>query len=173
MIGVCVDPAKYQRKDLDEGTAERFLMEIEGGRDSDGDPITTSVTYIMRNNFTIYQSNYGKNEEPLSFSSVGDTASVAVLLQGAPENMPPVVTLDMVLGENYTIPGFGDSITVNLSELYRDFKRGDSYSVQSNPAVKIDVKVNGEQRWSIFAFKNFPGLNMPMHEDILFSFSMH
>jgi len=53
IIGVCIDPAKYQRKDLDEGTAERFLMEIEGGRDSDGDPIQTSVTYIMRNNFTL------------------------------------------------------------------------------------------------------------------------
>ncbi|MCK5020754.1 MAG: hypothetical protein KAS32_27280 [Candidatus Peribacteraceae bacterium] len=53
VIGVCVDPAKYQRKDLDEGTAERFLMEIEGGRDSNGDPIQASITYIMRNNFTL------------------------------------------------------------------------------------------------------------------------
>jgi len=53
VIGVCVDPAKYQKKDADEGTAERFLMEIEGGRDSDGDVITTSVTYIMRNHFTL------------------------------------------------------------------------------------------------------------------------
>ena len=53
MIGVCVDPAKYQKKDLDEGTATRYLMEIEGGRDSDGDAITTSVTYVMRNHFTL------------------------------------------------------------------------------------------------------------------------
>lgn len=53
MIGVCVDPAKYQRKDLDEGTATRFLMEIEGGRDSNGDPIQASVTYVMRNHFTL------------------------------------------------------------------------------------------------------------------------
>ena len=53
VIGVCIDPAKYQRKDLDVGTAERFLMEIEGGRDSDSDPITTSITYVMRNNFTL------------------------------------------------------------------------------------------------------------------------
>lgn len=53
MIGVCVDPAKYQRKKIDEGTATRFLMEIEGGRDSDGDPIQASVTYVMRNHFTL------------------------------------------------------------------------------------------------------------------------
>jgi len=53
LIGVCVDPAKYQKKDLDEGTAERFLMEIEGGRNSDNTPITNSVTYVMRNHFTL------------------------------------------------------------------------------------------------------------------------
>jgi ribosomal protein S6E (S10) len=53
IIGICVDPSKYQRKDLDEGTAERFLMEIEGGRNEDGTPIKNSVTYIMRNNFTL------------------------------------------------------------------------------------------------------------------------
>ena len=53
IIGVCIDPAAYQRKDLDEGTGDRFLMEIEGGRDSDGNPITASVTYVMRNNFTM------------------------------------------------------------------------------------------------------------------------
>ncbi|MFC1693100.1 cytochrome c biogenesis protein ResB [Candidatus Latescibacterota bacterium] len=127
---------------------------------------------LIRNNFTIYQSSYGENEEPIPFSSIGDAARVAVLLKGAPETMPPVVTLDMVFGEEYTIPGFGDSITVSIAELYRNFKRGDSNSNESNPAVKIDVKVDGEQRWSIFAFKNFPGLNMPMHEDILFLFSM-
>ena len=53
IIGVCVEEGKYARKDLDEGTATRFLMEIEGGRDSDGDPIQTSITYIMRNHFTL------------------------------------------------------------------------------------------------------------------------
>ena len=53
LIGVCVDPAKYKGKDEDEGTATRFLMEIEGGRDSDSNPIETSVTYVMRNNFTM------------------------------------------------------------------------------------------------------------------------
>ena len=53
IIGVCIDPAKYQRKDVNEGTAERFLMEIEGGRNADGTPITSSVTYVMRHNFTL------------------------------------------------------------------------------------------------------------------------
>ena len=53
MIGVCIDPAKYLKKDLDEGTAERFLMEIEGGRDTNNDPIQTSITYVMRNHFTL------------------------------------------------------------------------------------------------------------------------
>jgi ribosomal protein S6E (S10) len=53
IIGVCVDPAKYQRVDMNEGTAERFLMEIEGGRNSDGTPITNSVMYVMRNKFTL------------------------------------------------------------------------------------------------------------------------
>lgn len=62
LIGVCVDPATYQRKDLNEATAERFLMEIEGGRNTDGTPITASITYVMRNNFTlentvVYQEN--------------------------------------------------------------------------------------------------------------------
>jgi len=53
LIGICVDPATYQKKNINEGTATRFLMEIEGGRDSDGNPIETSVTYVMRNHFTL------------------------------------------------------------------------------------------------------------------------
>jgi len=53
MIGVCVDPATYQKRNLKEATAERFLMEIEGGRNTDGSPITASVTYVMRNHFTL------------------------------------------------------------------------------------------------------------------------
>jgi len=53
LVGICVDPAKYQRKDFDEATAERFLMEIEGGRKSDGTLITTSVSYVMRHHFTL------------------------------------------------------------------------------------------------------------------------
>ena len=63
IIGVCVEEGKYARKDLDEGTATRFLMEIEGGRDSDGDPIQTSITYIMRNHFTLENTVVHQNHE--------------------------------------------------------------------------------------------------------------
>jgi len=41
-----------------------------------------------------------------------------------------------------------------------------------NPAVKIDVMVNGDRRWSVYTFKNYPEVNMPMHDDIAFTFSM-
>jgi hypothetical protein len=53
MIGVCVDVGKYSRKNTNEGTAERFLSEIEGGRNTDGTPIQKSVTYVLRNLFTL------------------------------------------------------------------------------------------------------------------------
>ena len=63
LIGVCVNPATFQRKDLNEATATRYLMEIEGGRDSSGDPIETSVTYIMRNNFTLENTVVFQSQE--------------------------------------------------------------------------------------------------------------
>jgi hypothetical protein len=53
LIGICADPAKYQRRDSNEATAESFLMEIEGGRNDDGTPMTNTVTYVMRNHFTL------------------------------------------------------------------------------------------------------------------------
>jgi hypothetical protein len=53
VIGICVDPAAFQRKDLKEATAERYLMEIEGGRNADGTPIKLSVSYVMRHHFTL------------------------------------------------------------------------------------------------------------------------
>jgi hypothetical protein len=53
IIGICVDPAAYQKKDFNEATAERFLMEIEGGRNTDGTPIQNSVSYVMRHHFTL------------------------------------------------------------------------------------------------------------------------
>jgi hypothetical protein len=53
LIGVCVDPAQYESKKADEATAERFLSEIEGGRNSDGSPIESSIMYVLRNNFTL------------------------------------------------------------------------------------------------------------------------
>ena len=63
IVGVCVDPAKYQRKDMNEATAERFLMEIEGGRNADNSAITTSVTYIMRNHFTLENTAVYQDQE--------------------------------------------------------------------------------------------------------------
>jgi len=65
IIGVCVDPAKYQKKNLDEGTAERFLMEIEGGRDSDGNAVEASVTYVMRNHFTLEDTVVHQNQNTI------------------------------------------------------------------------------------------------------------
>ncbi len=127
---------------------------------------------LILNNFTVFQSNYGVNNDSQIISTPDDTARVAVSLKGAPENMPPIVTLDMVMGKEYIVPGFGDSITVQLGELYHNFKRSSSVSGEQNPAVKMDILVNGVQRWSVYAFKNFPGLNMPISDDIIFSFSM-
>jgi len=53
MIGVCVEAGKYQRKNQNEGLAERYLAEIEGGRNLDGTPIQNSITYVLRNHFTM------------------------------------------------------------------------------------------------------------------------
>ena len=63
IIGVCVEPGKYQRKDINEATGERFLMEIEGGRNADSMPITTSVTYVMRNHFTLEDTAVYQEQE--------------------------------------------------------------------------------------------------------------
>lgn len=127
---------------------------------------------LMTQGFTIYQSSYGVTENSLSVSE-DDTVRVGIKLKGAPDEMPPIVTLDMMQGKLYTIPGFGDSIEVRLDKVYRDFKRLQSVSGETNPAIKVDVLVNGETRWDVFAFKNFPGLNMPMdQEDLIFMFTM-
>ena len=53
VIGVCVDPSKYASKDPDVDKAGMFLMEIEGGRDADGDPLPHSLAYVLRHNFTL------------------------------------------------------------------------------------------------------------------------
>jgi len=65
LIGVCVEEGKFARKNLSEGTATRFLMEIEGGRDSSNDPIETSITYIMRNHFTLENTVVYQEHETL------------------------------------------------------------------------------------------------------------
>jgi len=127
---------------------------------------------LMLNNLTVYQSSYGILDESSIESASDDTARVAVSLKGLPEAVPPIVILDMVTGKEFTVPGFGDSLKIMVNELHRNFKRAVSSSKENEPAVKIDVMVNGEIRWSVYAFKNFPGMNMPMHTDIPFIFSM-
>ncbi|MFC1528290.1 cytochrome c biogenesis protein ResB [Candidatus Latescibacterota bacterium] len=122
---------------------------------------------LMLNNFTIYQSSYGISED-----NAYDTARVEVRLKDIPETMPPVVTLDMFLGEEYTIPGFKDSLKVRLTEIHRNFKKIASVSGEENPAVRIDVMIFEQQRWSIYSFKNFPGLNMPMYDDLRVMFTL-
>jgi len=129
-------------------------------------------TPLMIDNFTIYQSSYGVDESSAGAAALDDTARVAVRLKGTPETMPPIVTLDMVRGETYAVPGFGDSITVELAELHRDFKISDGGSGGENPATLIDVMVNGAERWGVYAFRNFPGLNMPMFDDLMLSFTL-
>jgi cytochrome c biogenesis protein len=127
---------------------------------------------LMHNGFTIYQSSYGIPEWARSYSAADDTALVEVKLTGAPDGMPPVATFGMVMGEYYFIPGFGDSIKIGLAEFHRDFEQIQSVSGEPNPAVKINVVVHNKIRWSVYAFKNFPGMNMPMSQDLEFLFVM-
>ena len=72
-IGVIVDPAtefKKTDKGLEETAGDRWLMEIVSGRNSDGSPMTNTISYILRNNWTMggvtfYQDNrtvYGVRE---------------------------------------------------------------------------------------------------------------
>jgi cytochrome c biogenesis protein len=126
---------------------------------------------LMLNRFTLYQSSYGVSKRMIAASGVIDTARVEIRLRGAPSGMPPIATIDMSPGGVYPIPGFGDSIAVRLAELHRNFRMGGPEEA-SNPAVKLDVLVRGETRWNVYAFKNYPGLNMPMHRDMDFSFAM-
>ncbi len=127
---------------------------------------------LMTQGFTIFQSSYGVSKNPQSVSE-DDTVKVGIKLKGMPEEIPPIVTLDMVQGKQYSIPGFGDSLEVRLDKVYRDFKRTQTESGEVNPAIKVDVLVNGETKWSIFAFRNFPELNMPMdQEGLIFMFTM-
>ncbi|MCD6307940.1 MAG: cytochrome c biogenesis protein ResB [Candidatus Latescibacteria bacterium] len=142
----------------------------------DGESFTKDImvnTPLMIDNFTIFQSSYGVDESSDGAAALDDTARVAIRLKGTPENMPPIVTLDMVRGDTYAVPGFGDSITVGLAELHRDFKVSGGGSRGENPAALIDVMVNGAQRWGVYTFMNFPGLNMPMFDDLMLSFTLN
>jgi len=127
---------------------------------------------LMLNGFNIYQSSFGESDQEIQASAENDTARVEISLKGAPEGMPPITTVDLVKGGEYLIPGFGDSIKVVLTELFRDFRRANSSVNIDSPAVELDIRVNDESRWHIFAFKNFPGLNMPVYDDIDLAFAM-
>jgi len=127
---------------------------------------------LMYRGFTVFQSSYSVSEQSRTVSASGDTAVVEVRVKEVPDDVPPVATYAMVYGTRYAVPGFGDSLTVSISEIYRDFKRIKSISGETNPAVKLDVYVHDEKRWSIYAFQNYPGVNMPMNQDLDILFIM-
>jgi len=55
-IGVIVDPAteyKKSKKGLKENAGDRWLTEIVSGRNDDGTPMTNTISYILRNNWTM------------------------------------------------------------------------------------------------------------------------
>ena len=76
-IGVIVDPAmEYgKHKRVQENAGDRLLMEIVSGRNTDNTPMTNTVSYILRHNWTMdgvtfYQEDrtmYGVREEPEAF----------------------------------------------------------------------------------------------------------
>ena len=74
-IGVLVDPAteyKKSKKGVVENAGDRWLMEIISGRNDDGSPMTDTISYVLRNNWTMegvvfYQESrtvYGVREVP-------------------------------------------------------------------------------------------------------------
>lgn len=127
---------------------------------------------LMMNNLTVYQSSYGIVDPAAAQTADNDTAHVSLMLKGAPESMPPVAEFSMTMGETYPVPGFGDTLGIRLAELHRSFRRGGGQSSELNPAVRVDILANGEARWSVYAFVNFPGLNMPMYDDLPLSVTM-
>ena len=88
---------------------------------------------LMMNNLTIYQSSYGLMTDDSGVAAMDDTTMVAIKLNGAPVEMPPITLVNMVVGDRLTVPGFGDSITVELVELYRDFRAMGGQSGERNP----------------------------------------
>jgi cytochrome c biogenesis protein len=126
---------------------------------------------LMLDGFTIYQSSYGNTGNMPGVSSTSDSVRVGVSVKGSPENMPPLAVWNMVLGSEFAVPGFGDSIRVRLSEVHRDLRMGGT-SEKVNPAVKLDVIINSRMAYSVYAFQNFPGMNMPMNPNSKLIFSM-
>ena len=127
---------------------------------------------LLVNGFTLYQSSYGESAQPLQVSAENDTVTVSIRLKAAPAEVPPVAVIDMVFGELYPVPGSGDSLKISIEELHRDFRRAQSVSGDTNPAVKLNVHVRDEIRWSVYAFQNFRGMNMPMADDLNILFGM-
>ena len=125
---------------------------------------------LMVNGFTIYQSSYGVTDQQKEAISQNDTATVALYLKSGFRRMP-FITFNMTGEDAYLVPGFGDSIAIRLAEVHENF-RGDAQSGEKNPAVKVDVMVHDTLRWSVYVFKKFPKLNMPMYEDIPLTFSL-
>jgi len=77
-IGVIIDPAtEYlkSKKGTPESAGDRFLMEIVSGRNDDGTPMKNTISYILRNNWSMegvsfYQESrtvYGVREVPDAF----------------------------------------------------------------------------------------------------------
>ena len=76
-IGVIVDPAmEYGKtKRVPENAGDRLLMEIISGRNSDGTPMTNTISYVLRNNWSMegvsfFQQSrtiYGVREVPNAF----------------------------------------------------------------------------------------------------------
>ena len=77
-IGVIVDPAmEYgkSKKGIQENAGDRLLMEIIAGRNDDRTPMTNTISYILRNNWSMdgvsfYQESrtvYGVREEQEAF----------------------------------------------------------------------------------------------------------
>jgi len=127
---------------------------------------------LMLNDFTVYQSSYGLVEESPEVSDRDCIARVSVRLKGAAEDAPPLATFDMEAGGTYPVPGAGDSLSIRLAEVYRDFRGASPHRGGMGPTVRIDVMAHGTLRWSVYAFENFPGMNMPMLGDIPLVFSL-
>jgi hypothetical protein len=76
-IGVIVDPTmEYGKaKRVQENAGDRLLMEIVSGRNADYTPMTNTISYVLRNHWTMegvsfYQQNrtvYGVREVPDAF----------------------------------------------------------------------------------------------------------
>ena len=76
-IGVIVDPAmEYGKsKSVTENAGDRLLMEIISGRNDDTTPMTNTISYVLRNHWSMegvsfYQQNrtvYGVREVPNAF----------------------------------------------------------------------------------------------------------